>query len=265
MAQSDRWSLSTLRTLCRNELADVGTRTQWSDAELNGYLTDWQDCLQNDFEFCWGQTTATLGTSTTGGAQWNFFQWNGTAFNASGSSTSLSTITLANIASDIMRPADVYFLLTASGIASRLVPRNKVDLDLQQRDWRAAPSANIPVVVYQDDPSSLSFWPNPTGSGTVIIEYPVLTTLVTDTATMQIPAFCRYSARHYVAYRALMRFGAAQNLAKAARYRRLWDRDIQRVSKTWQSFQPDKSEMLRPGGKWTADVLNPRTTRIARV
>ncbi len=166
-----------------------------------------------------------------------------------------------------MRPADVYFICTASGVAGRLVPRNKTDLDVAQRDWRAAPSRDVPVVVYQDDPSTISFWPEPTTAlGTVIIEYPVSPLLLaTDTATMQIPAFCRYSVRHYVAYRAHMRFSAMQNLAKAARYKRLWERDHQRISKIWQSFQPDRAEMLRPGGKFNADILNPRTTVIARV
>lgn len=253
--------------MCRNELADPSgsALTKWTDAELNGYLQDWQDCLQQDFEFVWGQTTATLGTGTAGGAQWNFFQWDGTAFNASGSSTSLATVTLANIATDMMRPADVYFLLTASGVAGRLVPRNKVDLDVQQRDWRIAPSADVPTVVYQDDPNVINFWPTPTGSGTVIIEYPLNLTLTTDTTTMRVPAWTRYTAKYYVAYRALMRFGATQNLAKAARYRRIWEAKLKQVSKVWNSYQPDRGETLRPGGKFTADILNPRTTVIQRV
>lgn len=267
MAQSDRYTLAQLRTLCRNELADPSgsALSQWSDSELNGYLVDWQDCLQQDNEFCWGQTTATLTTGTAGGAQWNFFQWNGTAFNASGSSTSLATVTLANVVSNMMRPADVYFLLTASGVAGRLVPRDKTDLDVLQRDWRAAPSADVPTVVYQDDPSVLNFWPTPTGSGTVIIEYPLNLTLATDTSTMSVPAWTRYTARHYVAYRAFMRFGAAQNLAKAARYRKLWEQDLQKVAKVWGQYQSDRAEMLRPGGKFAADVLNPRTTLLGRV
>lgn len=260
--------MSTLRTTVRNELADPGGALQkWSDAELNGYVVDWHDILQQDFEFCWGITTATLSSAGGGGAQWNFFQWNGTGFNASGTTTSLATVTLASVASNIMRPAAVYFISTASGVASRLVPRNKTDLELVQRDWRASQSYNFPTVVYQDDPSVLNLWPSPLASGTLVIEYPILvdTVLASDTSTMVVPAWTRYSAKHYCAYRAFMRFGATQNLAKAARYRRAWDQDLRKISKIYQSYQPDRAEMLRPGGKWAADILNPRTTVISRI
>lgn len=266
MSQADRWSLSTLRQSVRNELADPSgsALTKWTDAELNGYVGDWQDILQNDYEFCWGITTATL-SGTGGGSQWNFFQWNGTAFNASGSSTSLATVTLANVASNILRPATVYFISTASGVASRLVPRNKLDLEIVQRDWRASQSYNFPTVVYQDDPSVLNLWPSPLVAGTLVLEYPVELSFTTDTSTMEIPAWCRYSARHYCAYRALMRFGATQNLGKAARYRRAWEQELRKISKVWNSYQPDRAEMLRPGGKWAHDILQPRTTLIQRI
>lgn len=252
--------------MVRNELADPSgsALTKWSDSELNRYIGDWQDILQNDFEFCWGVTTATL-TQAGGGSQWNFFQWNGTTFNASGSSTSLATVTLANIASNIIRPAMVFFISTASGVASRLVPRNKLDLEIVQRDWRASQSYNFPTVVYQDDPTVINLWPSPLTAGTLVLEYPVTVALASDTSTIAIPAWTRYTAKHYCAYRALMRFGATQNLSKAARYRKLWERDLLRVSKIWNGYQPDRAEMLRPGGKWAKDILNPRTTLIQRI
>lgn len=265
MAQSDLWSLAQLRTLARNELADPSAASQkWGDAELNSYIVDWQDICQNTYEFCWSITTATL-SQGGGGAQWNFFEWNGTSFNASGSSTNLSTITLANVSPNMMRPAEVYYLLTSSGVASRLVPRNKTDLELMQRDWRGAPGVGIPTVVYQDDPTVLNLWPPPTTAGTIVIEHPINLTLSSDTSTMQIPAFCRYSARHYVGYRAHLRFSAMQNLGKAAVYKKLWDNDLRKMSATYQAFQPYRAEMLRPGGKWNADILNPRSTILGRV
>jgi hypothetical protein len=102
-----------------------------------------------------------------------------------------------------------------------------------QRDWRgtAAAAGIDPVIVYQNNAQTVSFWPPPAGTGTVYFEYPVLCTMTTTVSsgtfvdgTMAIPAWTRYSAIPYCRYRAYSRFGPNQDINKASRARKSWDR-----------------------------------------
>lgn len=256
MALSDFWTLSQLRAICRRELADPSGRF-WPDAELNQYINDWQDQLQNDFEFVWGQTTATQSLGT-GGSQWDFFVWDGSQFNATTSATSLATLTLSDLAGNIMRPDAVYFVSPDGTSANRVVPRSKIDLDFIRRDWPNQDPQPTPLVVYQDDVDVLNLWPSPTGSGTLILEYPVTLAMGLDATPMEIPAWTRYSVKDYVGYRAHLRFGAAQNINKALRYKAKFQYQYKEFTRIYNSYMPEKAAMLRPGRKWASDILRPR-------
>lgn len=258
MALSDLYPLSTLRALVRRDLAEPSAHF-WSDSELNIYINDWQNALQNEYEFIWGITTATQTISGTN-ATWDFFTWDNSVWDASGSVISLATVTFSSVAPAMLRPDAIYFIVPDGSSAHRIVPRDLLDLDAMRRDWRTQTAEQTPLVAYQQTNETVSFWPPPTANGTLIFEYPVLLTLTADIDTMRIPAWTRYTCSHYVLYRAFARFGATQNLGKAAFYKTRWDRDVKRISKNWHAYMPQSGERLRPGRKWAQDILNPRRT-----
>ncbi len=160
----------------------------------------------------------------------------------------------------MMRIDAVYFIVPDGSSAHRIAPRSLIDLDIMRRDWRSQTTEQTPLVVYQETNETVSFWPPPTANGTLIFEYPQQLVLTTDTATMQIPAWTRYTCKHYVCARAYGRFGPNQNATKAAIYRRMWERDVKRMGNAWASYMPEMGERLRPGRKWAGDILNPRRT-----
>lgn len=260
MPTSDKWSLAQHLTVVRNELADPVAKF-WPDTELNHYITDWQNDVQNQFEFVWSITTATQTSSGTN-VLWNFSTWDGSLFDFTGTQTSLATITIANVVTDMLRPDAVYFVHQDGTSVNRLAPRSKIDLDFIKRDWRDTPAQATPIVVYQDDITVLNLWPEPTIDGTFILEYPKLLDFATSTSTQMIPAWTRYSCKNYVAWRAYARFGATQNLQKALRYKSKLDNDYKRFQKFWANYIPEKAYMARPGRKWSVDILRPRRTFI---
>jgi len=237
MALSDQFTLAQIRAMARRELLDPNSQW-WSNAEIDQYTNDWNDTLQSQFEFVWSTATLTFTDTTTQ------FQ-------------------LSSIAPDCLRLDGVWFCAGSNaGTAidtstGRLSPRTMADLDTFQRDWRAtisSPGIN-PIIVYQQNAQSISFWPPPAGTGTVYFEYPAIVTMTTNTSTMCAPGWARYSAISYILYRAYARFSSTQNLGKAARYRKAWERQFQIIQKNYAAYWPDRSEMLRPGRKWAGNVL----------
>lgn len=233
---STKPTLATLRASVRRELLDP-TGKWWSNAELDGYINDWQQSLQSQFEFVWGVSTIT--TTDT--------------------SISLSTFT----GTPMMRLDAIYFCAGGTDTCtSRMAPRTMSDLDTLQRDWRGVtnPEGVLPCVSYQTDANSVAFFPPPNGTSTYQyeFEYPVLCTMTVGTNTMQIPAWTQFSVIPYCLYRAYSRFGPAQDLRKAGRRRRQWDRKLSRIKSTWDAFLPDKAEQLRPGRRWASDILRTR-------
>jgi hypothetical protein len=226
----DRWSLLQLRTAVRRELLDAQGRW-WSDAELNSYLDAWQDTVQNELELVWG--TATI-------------------------SSSLATHTLSTIGSNISRLDAVYW----NGI--RLVPKTKRELALLAREQAGASGAlpaapSTPRVVQQEDSTTIEFWPTSATAGTVVFEYPILVdTFATDTSTMQIPAWTRYSAVPFCAYRALRRPGATNDPRRALRYKARFAKALARLRSIYAAFvPPPTATRLRPGGDYEARILSP--------
>lgn len=179
--------------------------------------------------------------------------------------TAVATATLTNISTNIMRVDAIYFTPGGTDTStSRLPCRDKLDIDAMARDWRTSTDL-YPVLWYQDDTLTVSFWPfSPLGTGTYIFEYPVLTTFTSTSDPMVIPAWTRYDCVAYVAYRALSRFGPNQDLPKAFRYRRKHERNLKRYRKYFDAYFPEKAEMLRPGRKYAGNILVPRQHRQIR-
>ena len=237
MALSTPWTLSQLLSAVMLELAD-STNKWWSVAELTQYINDWQDLLNHQLEFVW--STATI-TNTA------------------------STVTLTAVATDMQRLDAIYFSPGGTDTSTRrLSPRSLIDLDIIQRDWRVVTTQTglQPEVSYQYDSFTVSFWPPPPSAGTYIFEYPQVTTLTTTTNTMVVPPWTKFSATSYVCYRAYARAGANQNLTKAARYKGQWLRDLKRFRRTFDNSFPERSEMLRPGRRYLANILVPRQNNL---
>lgn len=239
----DQWTLAQLRGRVQTELLDPSNKW-WSVSELDGYIDEWQVELQSKYEFVWNTATVSSGSAT---------------------------LTLSNVASDILRLDAIYFTpgtwtnsigtYTDTSIR-RLSPRGLIDLDVMQRDWRAVTTLTglWPEISYQNDPFEVSFWPPPPTAGTYIFEYPVLLTTLsgTDTATMQIPAWTRYSAAPFACYKAFKRFGPNQDLPKAARRKAQFERLFKKYRRFYDNYFPERAEMLRPGRRYTGDILIPR-------
>jgi len=231
------WNLGQLRAAVQREILDP-TAAWWTVAELNQYLNDWQSQLESRFEFVWGTATVT---------------------------TSLSTLTLTNIDPSMLR-MDAIYIVPGTGTwgidtsTRRIVPRSRIDIDQLQLDWAQVTTNTglMPVLSWQDDIYTVSFWPPTPGSVQFVFEYPSLTTMTADSDVMSVPCWTRYSAAHYCAYRAYSRFGPNQDLPKAARRKRRWEMCLRKFKKVYDAYLPEHSTMLRPGRRYAGNILIPR-------
>jgi hypothetical protein len=216
----DKWTRLQLRTLVRKELLDPNGRW-WSDAELNTYLDDWQDTIQDRVELVWGTATLTLSTSTI----------------------ALSTL------SDMRRLDAVY-------LNNRRLPyRTHNDLETLQREWRD--STGSPTAVFQPSPATLAFWPPLSTSASVIFEYPKALAFGSDASYMELPAFTKYSAVPYCCHRAYLRLGPNQDLNRALRRKKQFEQAVQAYTSTYAHYFPYRAPHLKPISSYEANILNP--------
>jgi len=203
----------------------------WGDGELNSAIGHWQDRLQDELEFVWGSATYT---------------------------TSSATITLTNVATDILRLDGIWWN------NKRLSPKSKEELDVLDRNWRNA-NAATPYVTYQDNDTTVSFWPPPSTAGTAIFEYPKLLTFASSTSTMELPAWARYSCINYCAMRAYGRFSPNQDLDRSARYKAKFARQLRRYVTLKANYWPDKYLVLRPAERYEKEILQPEPLQTGAV
>lgn len=196
----------------------------WSDAELNNYIQKWQDYIQDECELIWG--TASVAAST-------------------------QCYALTAVADDILRLDAVYWN------DRRLYYRSQEELDNFDRDWRSA-AAGTPAVVWQKDFNEFCLYPEPAVAGTMYLEFPRALTFATDTSTMEVPAWTRYSAKNYCLYRAYLRQGPNHDLNKALRRRNEFLKQVEGYRRFKAACLPKKPLMLRPSGEYEADILNMR-------
>lgn len=198
--------------------------TFWSDTELNLYLDDWQQEVQNELEFVWGTATIT---------------------------TSEGTFTLSQFADTISRPD--HFIWNNV----RLVPRSKNELSALYPYWRESDPSS-PFVCYEIDSEHFGLWPPPSEVGELGVEYPKILTFPTDYFPMSLPAWTRYSSLNYCTYRAYERYGPNFDLNRALRRKNKFLRQLSRYKSIKASYFPDKYLSLRPGGTYESNILSPR-------
>lgn len=220
MPLNTKWTRSQLRSAVRRELMDSSGRW-WTDTELNTYLDDWQRQLQEECEFTWTTNTATVGTATY------------------------------TLPSDCLRPDALYWDGTRVPITSRK------ELDTNEPNWRNAESGT-PRAYMSTIPGTIVLWPSPSTAGTVVMEYPTRSTdFATDTSTMVSPAWTKYSAIPFVAWKAYARFGPNQDHERSLRRRAQWRKQLDKIKRVWAGFFPYHFPSLRPSGKYEARILRP--------
>jgi|WetSurMetagenome_2_1015567.scaffolds.fasta_scaffold127791_2 hypothetical protein len=225
MALSTKWSRIRIREAVRRELLDPSERW-WSNAELDRYISAWQDRLQEQFEFVWTSTSVV---------------------------TDSATHTLTALATDILRFDGAVW----NGV--KLSGRLESDLDLSTNtDWRSSTSNGTPTLVYQTDNKTFVLFPPPDGTGTLTIEYPKLLSFATDTSTHEVPAWTKYSAVNYCVYRAFSRFGPNQDLNIASRRRAKWTKQLKRFKTFLTNIFPSRYPTLSPMTQYERDIILPR-------
>lgn len=244
MALSDHKTLAAMRAEVRRELLDVnviGTTTGrwWTDVELDAYLDDAQDAVQERYELVWGTATATVTAGT------------GTA-----------TITMTDIASDMLRPGALFW----NGV--RLPFTTEWSLDAARPDWRADSAANTPALAYHTRLDAFGLWPalaTSASAGTLVALYPVEPTWTAGTATHIVPAYCRPALVSYAAWRAYLRNGPNQDRLKAERYKRLWEAQLTGIGRTRAAYWPAALKQLRPSTCRERELTNPAAYGLDRL
>jgi hypothetical protein len=197
----------------------------WTDTELNSYLDDWQDHVQDDLEFTMGTATASLGTGT-------------------------STITLTDVASDIMRPGIVTWE------SKELSPMTEQELDVYRRDWRLY-ADELPRAFYQNRMREIVLWPGVGTAGTLGMEYPLKMAFAADTSTSELPPWVRYSAKDYCGFRAYLRYGPNHSLNKAAVYKKRFNLDMKYFLEWKHQYLPERYGLLQPGTDYERKLVDP--------
>jgi hypothetical protein len=222
MALSDQWTRAQFRTAIQTELMDPSAKW-WTTTELNQYISDWQDQVQERFEFVWGTATVT---------------------------TSVGTFTLATVDPNMLRLDAVYWDNV------RVTPKTTAEMELLQRDWRAGTAATFPQVAYQPSDGTMVLWPPPQATGTVVFEYPTRLVTSDDVTPVALPAWVRYSCLQYACWRAYLRAGPNQDAQKAMRRKQKFLRQIERYVTIRENHFPNYTPSLRPGGKYEGDIVN---------
>ncbi len=245
------WTRQQFKQVIRREVMDTNTNLngdgRWfKDAELNQYLDNWLEDLQQDYEFVWAVNTFTIGSMT-----------GSLVFNTSSFSPGM------------LRHEAVYY----NGF--RLAGRLLQDLEVLDPTWRTdlgigtgpgplnTNTQDTPrMSVMYPDYGNILIWPTPpipygTFSNVFIFEYPALLTFASDLAPSGLPVWTQWSAKSYVCERLFSRSGPLNDLRKAQRYAAMYARAKQRIQRMWVGFLPEKFLRLKPGNHYEWDILIP--------
>jgi hypothetical protein len=248
------------------ELMDP-TGRWWGDAELDDYITTWQDTLQDEFESVWSVSTATLTPeAATGGGNANITwdqvtvtwdQMAGTWDTPVDEATAIGTNTfvLLNLASDMLRLDAVYWNNL------RLIPVTTQELGEGDVAWESRIAAS-PTACYQKDYTSVSFYPSPTQTGTVVFEYPKKLGFTDSSSPMQLPAWMKFSVVNFACASAFSRLGPNQDLQKAAKYESLFNEQRRFYKLMKDRFFPQRILSLRPGGGYEGNIVKPTNASV---
>lgn len=224
----------------------MDTSSRWfNDTELNQYLDNWLNEVQEEFEFVWAVQTLTIGSSTGGPL----------------------IIPTSGFAPGMLRHEAVYY----NGF--RLAGRNLQDLEVGDPTWRVdlglgtnsgTNTQDTPrMSIMYPDSQNILIWPTPpnpvvgTFSNIFIFEYPALLTFGDDTSTSGLPVWTQWSAKAYVCAKVFQRPGPLNDRVKSARYWAQYQRALLRVRRMWDNFMPERFRRLTPGRHYEWEILCP--------
>lgn len=246
MIQYQNWSRADFKSVIRRELMDTNTR--WvQDAELDQYLQNWLDDLNQEFELAWAINTVSF-------------------------TNSQSSINILSLSPQPVRIEAVYY----NGF--RLSGRLLQEVEVGNPTWRGqAPLTDVGDfnTNTQDTPrlgmmypdfQTYMVWPTPpnstnTGSNTYsnvfVFEYPALTSFVTDTDTSGMPLWTQWCATPYVVAKVYQRPGPINDSRRAQRYWAQYQRAKERVRRMWNFYMPERYRRLVPPSHYEWEIMTP--------
>lgn len=227
MSAYQQWTRGYAKQVIRRELMDAQGRW-WSDAELEMYINDWQNDLQQELELVWGSATIT---------------------------TAINTLTLGTISPSMLRLEAVYYG-TGTSSGYRLSGRLMQDLEVMNPEWRSA-TPNTPREVIQYDSTQMVVWPPLSQAGTFIFEYPIQLSFLNDNSLVSLPNWSQWSIKPYVCHRCYLRPGPTNDPKRALRYQAMYLREKARVRLLWDNFLPERWRKLKHAGHYEWDILKP--------
>lgn len=241
MQQYVTWSRSNFKDTIRREVMD--TNTKWvTDGELNQYLDDWLNDLQQEFEFVWAINTITVTLSTLTSTNTNsIIQW---------------TLNTSTFTPGMQRLEAIYYA------GFRLSGRLLQNLEVGDAMWRNyTPDVPRAAIQYPDSQNIL-LWPV-LGSGsagtntTLVFEYPCLLSFASDAATSGLPVWTQWCAKPYVCAKIFQRPGPISDPKKAMRYWAQYQRAKLRVRRMWDGYMPERYRQLKPAGHYEWEIQTP--------
>lgn len=236
MIQYQNWSRADFKSVIRRELMDTNTR--WvQDAELNQYLQNWLDDLNQEFELRWAINTFTF-------------------------TNSQSSLALSSLSPAAVRIEAVYY----NGF--RLAGRLLQELEVGNPTWRGQAAVGTQTqdtprlgIMYPDFNTYL-VWPTPpNGTGTFsnvfVFEYPALESFATDTDTSGMPLWTQWSAKPYVCAKVYQRPGPINDPKRAQRYWAMYQREKERVRRMWNFYMPERYRRLVPASHYEWEIYTP--------
>lgn len=219
----------------------MDTNTKWvQDPELNQYLQNWLDDLNQEFELTWAINTVSF-------------------------TNSQSAISLSNLSPQPVRIDAVYY----NGF--RLAGRRLQQLEVLNPTWRnqgtLTNTQDTPRLgIMYPDFNTWLVWPTPpnstnTGSTTFsnvfVFEYPALLSFATDTDTSGLPMWTQWCAKPYVCAKVYQRPGPISDPKKAQRYWAQYQRSKERVRRLWNYYMPERYRRLLPATQYEWNIFTP--------
>lgn len=236
MVRYQLWSRGDFKNVIRREVMDTSSRW-FTDTELNQYLDNWLQDLQQEYEFVWAINTITVGTVSTG------------------SSLIFGTGTFTP---GMLRNEAVYY--NGFRLAGRLLQDLEVGDPIWRSDLGIGTSAGTNtwdtprLAVMYPDYGNILIWPTPfpanfgggTNSNVFVFEYPCLLSFATDTSTNPLPVWTQWSAKSYVCAKLFKRLGPLNDLKKSQRYSAQYQRAKLRIHRMWTNFLPERYRRIVP-------------------
>ena len=226
----------------------MDTNTRWfQDSEINQYLDDWLNDIQQTYELVWAINTITIGT-------------------VSGSLCIFNTNTFTP---GMLRCEAVYY--NQFRLAGRLLQ----DLEVGDPIWRSdlGIGTNVGtntwdtprIAAMYPDAQNILVWPTPpppgyfqgTSSNVFTFEYPCLLSFASDASTCGLPFWTQWSAKPYVCNKLFQRPGPVNDTKKAMRYAAGYERAKLRITRMWHSYLPERYRRLQPGQHYEWEIQTP--------